>query len=125
VPDQDPYHILESLRQYLDAGGFGDVEVELLDADWAYRTDPSDPLVGAVVAAGARAYDQPVVVVPTMAGSGPGHALCGELGIPSAGAGTGYHDSRVHAPNENIRIADYIQGIKHIAALLEEYAGTG
>ncbi len=122
VPDQDPYKILDGLRAHLDAQGLGDVGIEVLDADWAQRTDPGDPLVGAVVAAAERVYTMPPVVAPTIAGSGPGHTLCGELGIPSAGAGTGYYDSRSHAPNENIRIADFIEGIQHIAVLLDEYA---
>jgi acetylornithine deacetylase/succinyl-diaminopimelate desuccinylase-like protein len=121
VPDQDPYKILDSLRAYLDGQGFDDVEIKLWDGDWAYRTDPNDPLVKAVVAAAVRVYDKPPVVAPTMAGSGPGHTLCGELGIPSAGAGAGYEDSKSHAPNENIRIADFIEGVKHIAVLLEEF----
>jgi acetylornithine deacetylase/succinyl-diaminopimelate desuccinylase-like protein len=121
VPDQDPHKILRSLREHLDGQGYDDVEIKLVDADWSQRTDPGDPLVRAVVAAAERVYDKPPVVVPTMAGSGPGYTLCGELGIPSAGAGTGYYDSRAHAPNENIRIVDFIEGVKHIAVLLEEY----
>ncbi len=121
VPDQDPHKILNSLRAYLDDQGFDDVDIELLDADWAHRTDPGDPLVKAVVAAAERVYDKPLVVMPTSAGSGPRHTLCGELGIPSAGAGTGYYDSKSHAPNENIRIADFIEGVKHMAVLLEEF----
>ena len=122
VLDQDPFKILDSLRAYLDARGFDDIEIVTLDADWAQRTDPDDPIVKATAAAAAKVYEQPPVVSPTMAGSGPGHTLCGELGIPSAGAGTGYHGSKSHAPNENIRVVDYIEGIKHIAALLDEFA---
>jgi acetylornithine deacetylase/succinyl-diaminopimelate desuccinylase-like protein len=121
VPNQDPHKILDSLRAYLDSQGFDDIEIKLWDADWADRTDPSDPLVKAVVAAAERVYDKPPVVVPTSAGSGPRYTLCGELGIPSAGAGTGYYDSKNHAPNENIRIADFVEGVKHIAVLLEEF----
>ena len=121
VPNQDPHKILDSLRAYLDSQGFDDIEIKLWDADWADRTDPSDPLVKAVVAAAERVYDKPPVVVPTSAGSGPRYTLCGELGIPSAGAGTGYYDSKNHAPNENIRIADFVGGVKHIAVLLEEF----
>lgn len=121
VPNQDPHKILDSLRAYLDDQGFDDIEIEVWDADWAQRTDPGDPLVKAVVAAAERVYDEPPVVVPTSAGSGPRHTLCGELGIPSTGAGTGYYDSKVHAPNENIRLADFIEGVKHIAVLLEEF----
>ncbi len=121
VPDQNPHQILNSLRAYLDAQGFDDISIKVWDADWAYRTDPNDPLVKAVVTAAGRVYDQPPVVAPTMAGSGPAYTLCGELGLPSAGAGTGYYDSQAHAPNENIRLADFIEGIKHIAVLLKEF----
>jgi acetylornithine deacetylase/succinyl-diaminopimelate desuccinylase-like protein len=121
VPDQDPHKILDNLRTFLDEQGFDDIEIKLWDADWAHRTDPNDPLVKAVVTAAERVYDEPPVVVPTSAGSGPRYTLCGELGIPSAGAGTGYYDSKNHAPNENIRIADFVEGVKHIAVLLDEF----
>ncbi len=123
VPDQGPFKIFDALRAHLDAQGFADIEVKLLDGDWAQRTDPEAEIVRAVEASARRVYAQPPVIAPTMAGSGPGHTLCGELGIPSAGAGAGYYDSRSHAPNENIRIADFIEGIKHIAVLLDEFAG--
>ena len=122
VPDQDPFKILDSLRSYLDEQGFDDVEIKLWDADWAQRTDPDDPIVRAVVAAAEQVYTLPPMVTPTMAGSGPGHTLCGELGIPSAGAGTGYYDSRAHAPNENVRIRDFVEGVKHIAVLVVEFS---
>jgi acetylornithine deacetylase/succinyl-diaminopimelate desuccinylase-like protein len=124
VSDQDPAKISHGLRAYLDSLGFGDIEVVVLDADWSERTDPGDSLVGAVVAAAERVYQKPPVVAPTMAGSGPRYTLCGELGIPAAGAGTGYAGSSVHAPNENIRIADLIEGIKHIAVLLDTFSSV-
>jgi acetylornithine deacetylase/succinyl-diaminopimelate desuccinylase-like protein len=122
VSDQDPNKILDSLRLYLDSQGFADIEIKVFDADWSERTDPNDPLVKAVVAAAEQVYDKPPVVSPTMAGSGPRYTLCGEMGIPAAGAGTGYYGSKGHAPNENIRIADFVEGVKHIAVLLEEFA---
>jgi acetylornithine deacetylase/succinyl-diaminopimelate desuccinylase-like protein len=122
VSDQDPNKILDSLQQHLDSQGFDDIEIKVFDADWSERTDPSDPLVKAVVAAAERVYDKPPVVSPTMAGSGPRYTLCGEMGIPAAGAGTGYSGSKGHAPNENIRIADFVEGVKHMALLLEEFA---
>ncbi|MBN1933755.1 MAG: M20/M25/M40 family metallo-hydrolase [Anaerolineae bacterium] len=122
VPDQDPFKILDALRAHLDSLGFVDIEVRLIDGDWAQRTDPEAGIVKAVEASARKVYAKPPVIAPTMAGSGPGHTLCGELGIPSAGAGTGYYDSRSHAPNENIRLADFIEGVKHIAVLLDEFA---
>ena len=57
-----------------------------------------------------------------MAGSGPRYTLCGELGIPAAGAGTGYADSKGHAPNENMPIERYLQGIKFAATIFQEFA---
>jgi acetylornithine deacetylase/succinyl-diaminopimelate desuccinylase-like protein len=46
-----------------------------------------------------------------------------DLGIPIASCGgIGYPGSRAHAPNENIRLDDYIRGIKYIARLFVEFA---
>ena len=46
-----------------------------------------------------------------------------EQGIPTIGSGVGYAHSNGHAPNENIRIADYIDGIKHIAMVMHLFGG--
>jgi acetylornithine deacetylase/succinyl-diaminopimelate desuccinylase-like protein len=37
-------------------------------------------------------------------------------------AGIGYPDGRAHAPDENIRISDFVAGTKHIAAIIEGLA---
>jgi len=34
----------------------------------------------------------------------------------------GYNNSRTHAPDENIRVEDFFLSIKHVAALLAEFA---
>ena len=48
--------------------------------------------------------------------------ICQRYGIPAiGGAGVGYYNSRIHAHNENIRLDDFILGIKHVAALLAEF----
>jgi acetylornithine deacetylase/succinyl-diaminopimelate desuccinylase-like protein len=46
-----------------------------------------------------------------------------DLGLPTTGAGVGYPESRAHAPDENIRIGDFILGTKHVAAILDGFAG--
>jgi acetylornithine deacetylase/succinyl-diaminopimelate desuccinylase-like protein len=38
------------------------------------------------------------------------------------GAGVGHALSRVHSPNENIKLEDFVLGIKHVAALLADFA---
>jgi len=42
------------------------------------------------------------------------------LKVPTTGAGVGYCGSRVHAPNENIRLGDFELGAKHVALTLVE-----
>jgi acetylornithine deacetylase/succinyl-diaminopimelate desuccinylase-like protein len=122
VPDQDPYDILAKLRAHLDGSGFSDIEIEVEGPEFPARTDPGDPLVEAVVTAARRAYHNAPVVKPISAGTGPMYELCQRWGVPAAGAGVGWAGSRGHSPNENIRLEDLEQGIKHIAFLLDEFA---
>ncbi len=122
VPDQDPSDILEKLRAHLDAEGFRDVEIEVEAPEPPARTDPDDPLVGAVVSAARRAYDLEPVVKPMMAGTGPMYELCQRWGIPAVGAGVGWAGSRGHSPNENVRLEDLRQGIRHIALIMDEFS---
>jgi acetylornithine deacetylase/succinyl-diaminopimelate desuccinylase-like protein len=122
VPDQEPSDILDKLRAHLDAGGFPDVEIEVEAPERPARTDPDDPLVGAVVLAARRAYDLEPVVKPMMAGTGPMYELCQRWDIPAVGAGVGWAGSRGHSPNENVRLEDLRQGIGHIALIMDEFA---
>jgi acetylornithine deacetylase/succinyl-diaminopimelate desuccinylase-like protein len=122
VPDQDPYDILEKLRAHLDAGGFEDVEIVVEGPEHPARTDPGDPLVGAVVRAARRVYEEELVVKPMMAGTGPMYELCQRWGMPAVGAGIGWTGSRSHSPNENVRLEDLREGIKHMAVIFEEYS---
>ena len=63
----------------------------------------------------------PTVVKPISAGTGPMYELCQRWGMPAVGAGVGWSGSRGHSPNENVRLDDLRQGIKHIAMVLDEY----
>jgi acetylornithine deacetylase/succinyl-diaminopimelate desuccinylase-like protein len=122
VPDQDPYDILAKLRAHLDRSGFADVEIHAEGPEFPARTDPGDPLVGAVVRAARHAYEGEPVVLPLMAATGPMYELCQRWGLPAAGAGIGWAGSRVHAPNENVRLEDLRQGIKHVAHIMDEFS---
>jgi acetylornithine deacetylase/succinyl-diaminopimelate desuccinylase-like protein len=124
VPDQDPYDLLNKLRAHLDAEGFGDVEVHAEGPEFPARTDPGDPLVGAVVGAARRAYGGEPVVKPLMAATGPMYELCQRWNLPAAGAGIGWAGSRGHSPNENVRLDDLRQGIQHIALIIDEFSQT-
>ena len=124
VPDQDPDQVYDQLRRHLDAHGFEDIEIKVLGPEHPARTPMDDPLVDAVVETARQVYGVEPVVYPLTAGTGPMYELCQKFGIPSVSTGVGNAESNTHAPNENIVIADFIQGIKHIALIMERYAAV-
>ncbi|MDW7991978.1 MAG: M20/M25/M40 family metallo-hydrolase [Anaerolineae bacterium] len=121
VPEQDPEAVLRALRAHLDAEGFSDVEIAWWEGEAPFAGDPEHPFVRVAVQAAERVYGHRPAILPMMAGTGPVHLLCGQFGVPIVTAGVGYADSRAHAPDENIRLADFVEGIRYIAALLEEF----
>ena len=125
VPDQDPHEIFRLVRAHLDARGFSDIDARLLAAEHPAKTAVDAPLVGAVQSVVRTISGQEPVTVPITPGSGPMYPLCQALGIPAvSGPGGGNPDSRIHAPNENMFVADYIDAIKGVALLFEEFART-
>lgn len=120
VPDQDPMHILALLRAHLDEQGFDDVEIVSSDGEHPSAGDPAHPFVQTAVRTAEQVYGHRPGVTPMMIGTGPVHILCGQFGMPVITAGVGYAGSCIHAPNEHIRIADFVAGTQYIAALLEE-----
>ncbi|MCW4021475.1 MAG: M20/M25/M40 family metallo-hydrolase [Candidatus Bathyarchaeota archaeon] len=70
----------------------------------------------------AKVYGSKPVVWPTMAATSPIYVIKNWMGIPVAsGGGVGYPGSKIHAPNENIRIKDYLAFIKYVSALISSY----
>jgi acetylornithine deacetylase/succinyl-diaminopimelate desuccinylase-like protein len=121
VPDQDPEDIVKKLRAHLDREGFGDIQIIYLGGERPARTDPDDPFVKIVVEAGRDAYGRDMLVHPMVGGSGPSYPFIHVLKVPVATAGVGYPGSRGHAPNENMRLADFKTGIRHTARILARF----
>jgi acetylornithine deacetylase/succinyl-diaminopimelate desuccinylase-like protein len=122
VPDQTPEEIGPLLRAHLDAEGFPDVEVRYLAGVKPARTDPDHPFVQLSIQAAEDVYGVPPSVEPLIGGSGPLHPFIHVLGLPVVTSGCGYPESRVHAPNENIRIPYFLDGIRHSARILYRLA---
>ncbi len=122
VPGLEPDAVDALLRAHLDRRGFGDVQVRRTDGGLrAVRSSPDSAIARAATAAARPLYGEPVVS-PSFAGSGPMDSIGEDLGIPIAAAGgVGYTGTRAHAPNENIRIDDYIRGIKYIGRLFDAF----
>jgi acetylornithine deacetylase/succinyl-diaminopimelate desuccinylase-like protein len=74
------------------------------------------------VEAAKEVYEKPPVITPLSAGSGPIYLFTNILRIPMTGAGVGYYGSRAHAPDENIRINDFINGVRHVAYTLINFS---
>jgi len=125
VPNQRPDDILQKLRAHLARHGFADIEVRLLGAEHPART-PVDSVLARVVQETVREiYGRDPIVSPLMAATGPMYELTAQFGIPTVGTGAGYAHSNSHAPNENIRLDDFVQHIKHIALIFERFAQAG
>ena len=123
VPDQDPDQILHALRQHLQHSGFADIEVVVLEmGEHPARSDLDHRWVRQAAESLGRVYGVAPVVTPNMTGTGPMYPFSHFLGAPVIGFGIGYPGTRVHSPNENIRIADFERGIRGIRALLEDFA---
>ncbi len=122
VPDQDPARVLALLRAHLDALGFDDVEIAFSDGERPVAGDPTHPFVQSAACTAERVYGYRPELIPMMIGTGPVYLLCGQFGVPIVTAGVGYAGSRGHAPDEHIRIADFVAATQYIAALLEELA---
>ncbi|HZO89342.1 MAG TPA: M20/M25/M40 family metallo-hydrolase [Chthonomonadaceae bacterium] len=118
VPDQDPEAVHRSLRAYLDARGFGDIEIRYLGGQRPARVDPDHPLVRLAAETAQEVYGQPASIVPIVGGSGPMWWFSGYLGLPVTSPGIEYPGIRAHAPNEHIRLSDFVLGTRHLAHLL-------
>ncbi|MDY6893430.1 MAG: M20/M25/M40 family metallo-hydrolase, partial [Chloroflexota bacterium] len=106
-----------------DRHGFSDVIIDpAMEGENPARTPLDAPFVDTVTRAARDVYGMEPVIIPSMAGSGPMYSFTNTLGLPTALIGVMYPDSRPHAPDENIRIADFILGAKHIAAVLAHMA---
>ncbi|TBL79447.1 M20/M25/M40 family metallo-hydrolase [Paenibacillus thalictri] len=121
VPDQDPHEICALIRRHLDEYGFSDIEIIQHTMTYPARTPLDSPLSRAVLKTAADIYGAAPTVKPMSPATGPMFVLCQRLGIPSVSVGVGHFASNNHAPNENIFIDDYIAGIKHIAAIIEDF----
>lgn len=122
VANQDPKEIFQLLRKHLDDHGFSDIESVMLGGEPPAKTPLDAPIAQVVAETYRELYGQEPVIVPTSSGSGPLHQLCGQFGIDACTAGVGHAHSQAHAPNENIYVDDFVQGIKHICLIMERFA---
>jgi acetylornithine deacetylase/succinyl-diaminopimelate desuccinylase-like protein len=121
VPNQRPEDILKKLRAHLDAKGFADIEIEYHGGGAPGRTDPADPLVKLAVETAREVYGRDVVVEPMTGGSGPNALFIDALHIPIIMVGVGNPGDRLHAPDENVNLEDFVKGTQHTARVVANF----
>lgn len=124
VLGQRPKVLLERLKRYLRAKGYGDIVVHEYGMEEAARTSPSDPFVQAAVRAAEQEYSKPPVVSISSAGTGPMYLFTKNLKAPCICIGVGYPYTRGHSPNENMRIQDFVKGTKWLARTIVNFVKT-
>ena len=124
VPNLTPERCVALLRTHLDKRGFSDIEIAPLCGEHPALSPVDSPVVKACQAAARKVYGDDPVMIPLSTGSGPMYPLTTALGIPTVMAGITYADSRAHAPDENIRLSDYFEGILFIGQLIDRFAAS-
>ncbi|HFI0695866.1 TPA: M20/M25/M40 family metallo-hydrolase [Streptococcus suis] len=121
VPGLEPHDVLDKIRQHLDKHGFDKVEVIFTLGEMSYRSDMSHPAIVNVIELAKKLTPEGVAVLPTSPGTGPMHTVFHALGVPIAGFGLGNANSRDHAGDENISIADYYSHVELVEELIASY----
>lgn len=121
VPRQMPDEIFSKLVKHLQKTGFGDIEVVRQGSTEPTKSPLTEEFVGTVVGAAEKVYRKKAVVYPTSAASGPMHLFRNLLDTPVVSAGCSHADARGHAPNENLTIKGFTNGIKFMATILNDF----
>ena len=124
IPDQDPAEVRVQLRKHLDAHGFENVEIVSSDGEKPARSDPESAVAKSVIECVRELHGEPILW-PFMPATGPMHPVVADLGIPTVlPVGVGRPDNRIHAPNENIHAADYINTIRLMCRVWERFGAA-
>lgn len=111
VKNQDSSRVLDIVRSHLEEKGFGDIDVKELVSEPVFKTDPGNKLLQKVINTIGESYGEKVQLKITSGGSGPGFYVAGKYDIPVFHLGASYPNTQAHAPNENIRIKDYLKAL--------------
>jgi len=121
VPDLTPELVTELVRAHLDRRGFHDIALSSHHGTRPARSSLHDPFVQACAVAAEATYGIEPAIYPNSPGSGPLYTLC--HGTPAVMAGVAHANSSLHAPNENIFVEDYFEGIRFVGELIHRFSG--
>lgn len=136
VPEVDADRLIGIVRSYLEEQGYLVLDrkptgreraihpricrFESNTSYQAFRTDFQSTAGLWLTRALVRAFGEEPVKLRTMGGSIPISPFVTSLGIPAVVVPTVNPDNNQHSPNENLRVGNYMDGIKTMVAILSE-----
>jgi len=123
VANQRADRVFAQVQAHLAQHGFADIAARVLGSENPARTSIDAEIVQVASESARRVYWREPLLFPSMPGTGPMQVIAGPYAVPTIGTGLGYAYSNHHAPNENIRIDDYVAGIKYIATVIQLFGG--
>ena len=122
VPDQDPDQVLAALRAHLDADGFGEIVVEVQGRCPPYKIEADGWLPRLLLDTAKRVYPNGAVLTPVATGIGNRYVFAPWTKMPIAGFAIGYAGYQIETNDEHIRVEDYREQVKWVAAILAAVA---
>jgi acetylornithine deacetylase/succinyl-diaminopimelate desuccinylase-like protein len=120
VPNQKPDRIVELIRAHLSRFGITGSDVEVMFTMEPSRTPPDHPMVPNLIAAMERVWNKEPVVMNRFASYAP-YYLFDQLGIPGFYMAYAQPAQSNHAPNENLDLTYFRNGILTSIAVLDAF----
>lgn len=121
IPNIQPAAAIQKLKAHLEKHGFGHIEVNAFDgAEPPYKISVKEDISQAIIAAATEVYGE----LPVVNGVSAEGAILRHVWIPCVLTGFANPGANLHAPDENIHVDKYLQGIKYAAAIMEHFGRT-
>ena len=137
VLESDPERLVELVRQYIENQGYHLIEGRepteeerqaydrLISFDYeisyaAFRTPLNSPAGDWAERALVRAFGEAPIKIRTGGGSIPISPFVKSLGLPAILVPAVFIENNQHSPNENLRLGNYIDGIRGYLAILTQ-----
>ena len=121
VPKMDPKKQVKLLKQHLKRNGFGDITINVLNAEAAARISTQEKIVNVVCDSAKESFGNYILNVSN-AGTGPMHAFVDVLRAPCISIGSSYIFCRMHSPNEFAKIDLLKKTTKCFCILIENFS---
>jgi acetylornithine deacetylase/succinyl-diaminopimelate desuccinylase-like protein len=136
VMESDPERLLRLIREHIEGLGYWVIEREPSDEErrthpriatftsqisyGAFRTDFDSEPGRWLASAFEHLYGQEPIMIRTSGGSIPISPFVTTLDVPAVSVPTVNPDNNQHSPNENIRLGNFVEGIKVCLAILAQ-----